>query len=81
MDKKLTGQQETFLDLFRILAAFFVVIGHSLGFYQLTVFQDDRYFCYWKEIGVVMLFLLSGFLLAYSTETKYNSGGIAIKFM
>lgn len=31
MDKKLTGQQETFLDLFRILAAFFVVIGHSLG--------------------------------------------------
>ncbi|MBR3149657.1 MAG: acyltransferase [Eubacterium sp.] len=68
--KKLNGYQQTFLDVFRIVAAFFVLLGHSFRYYGLTVFKDDTHFAYIQNMGVVMLFLLAGFLAAYSLSKK-----------
>ncbi len=67
---KLTGGQQIFMDFFRILAALFVVVGHSFSFYQITALKNQDYFPYIQNIGVVMLFLLSGFLTAYSLTAK-----------
>ncbi len=69
----LSGTQQTVLDLFRIIAALFVMLGHSFSFYQCTVFKDQTYFPYLQNIGVVLFFLLSGFLTAYSlNKNNYN---------
>lgn len=64
--KGLTGAQQSYLDVFRLLAALFVMVGHSFGYCQLTIFKDQQYFAYLQNIGVVMFFLLSGFLTAHS---------------
>ena len=63
--------QQTILDLFRITAAIFVLLGHSFSLYHCTIFKDQTYFPYLQNIGVVMFFLLSGFLTVYSLE-KHN---------
>lgn len=70
-DKRiLTGSQQTILDIFRIIAAMFVIVGHSFSFYEVTIFKDQTYFPYIQNIGVVMLFLLSGFLTTHSLSQK-----------
>lgn len=69
----LNGRQQTILDLFRIIAAAFVMVGHSFSFYHCTVFRDQTYFPYLQNIGVVLFFLLSGFLTAFSLEKKNNN--------
>ena len=69
-DNTLNGTQQTTLDLFRIVAAMFVLAGHSFSFYQITVFKDQTYFPYIQNIGVVMFFLLAGFLTAFSIARK-----------
>lgn len=66
----LNGTQKTTLDLIRIIAAMFVMLGHSFSYYQITVFKDQTYFPYIQNIGVVMFFLLSGFLTAFSITGK-----------
>ena len=70
MENELNGRQQTFLDLFRIFAAFSVMIGHSFSFYKLSAFRDQTYFPNIQDIGVVMLFMLSGFLSVYSLNAK-----------
>ena len=66
----LNGNQQTILDLFRIIAAMSVMVGHSFSFYHVTVFKDQTYFPYIQNIGVVIFFLLSGFLTAFSIAVK-----------
>ncbi len=56
MNKVLNGTQQTILDLFRIVAAMFVLVGHSFSFYQTTIFKDQTYFPYIQNIGVVVFF-------------------------
>ena len=46
--------------------------------YGLTFLKDQQVFPYIQNIGVVMLFLLSGFLLAYSLNGKSQSGDYTI---
>ena len=74
----LNGRQQTFLDIFRVTAALFVLFGHSFSVYGLTFLKDQQVFPYSQNIGVVMLFLLSGFLLAYSLDGKSQSGDYTI---
>lgn len=62
----LNGRQQTILDVFRITAALFVMVGHSFSFYGCTIFKDQTFFPYIQNIGVVIFFLLSGFLTAFS---------------
>ena len=63
------GQQE-YLDVFRILAAGMVLIGHSFAFYGVSLFKNQDHFAALQNIEVVMLFMLSGFLTAYSINQK-----------
>ena len=65
-DNKLNGRQQLILDIFRIVAAVFVIVGHSFSFYKCTVFKDEAFFPYLQNIGVVIFFLLSGFLTTFS---------------
>lgn len=72
---KLTDGQRAFLDYYRICAALFVVFGHSFSYYQLTVLKNQAHFPYIQNIGVIMFFLLSGFLTIHSlckSNTHYN---------
>lgn len=66
----LNGYQQTILDAFRIIAALFVMVGHSFSFYQVSVFKNEEHFPFIQNIGVVIFFLLAGFLTAYSLEKK-----------
>ena len=67
---KLNECQQNLLDIFRISAAFMVLIGHSFSFYQFTILKNEEYFPYIQNVGVVMFFLLSGFLSVYSIRKK-----------
>ena len=69
-NETLSVSQQKILDIFRITAAYFVLVGHSFSFYHLTIFKDQTYFMYLQNIGVVVFFLLSGFLMAYSLDNK-----------
>lgn len=73
MRNNLNGVQKTTLDVFRIMAALAVIVGHSFSFYDVTVFKDDNYFPYIQNIGVVIFFILSGFLSIYSLNIKSES--------
>lgn len=64
------GYQKTVLDIVRIIAAMMVLIGHILYLHQVTIFKDESVFPYIQFIGVVILFLLSGFLTAFSVSKK-----------
>ena len=66
----LNGSQQTFLDCFRIFAALLVLLGHAFLYAGLTIFQTEAYFPSLADTGVVLLFLLSGFLTAYTLERK-----------
>lgn len=58
------------LNLIRITAAWFVLLGHGLSLCSLTVFRNDAVFPYMQNIGVVLLFFISGFLNTHSNERK-----------
>ena len=72
-DYSLSEGQKTILDIFRITAALFVLFGHGFSFFQCTIFKDQSYFPYIQNIGVVLLFLISGFLTTYSLEKNNNN--------
>lgn len=58
------------IDILRIIAAYAVLFGHGFYFFSLTIFRDqDKFFCI-QKVGVVILFMLSGFLITLSLENK-----------
>lgn len=73
MDYSLRMGQKTILDIFRITAALFVLFGHGFSFFQCTLFKDQSYFPCFQNIGVVLFFLISGFLTTYSLEKNNNN--------
>ena len=72
-DYSLSEGQKTILDIFRITVALFVLFGHGFSFFQCTIFKDQSYFPYIQNIGVVLFFLISGFLTTYSLEKNNNN--------
>lgn len=58
------------LSVIRILSAFGVMIGHNFGFCKLTVFCTQDVFPFIQNIGVVFLFILAGFFMAFSMDEK-----------
>lgn len=70
MNKKLASGQQLLLDIYRITAALFVMVGHSFAYYKISVLKNQNVFPYIQNIGVVMFFLLSGFLTTYSLQCK-----------
>ena len=61
-----------FIDCIRVLAAQFVLWGHGFSFFSLSFLKDETYFPYIQNIGVVMLFMISGFLFSFSVRKRTN---------
>jgi len=67
---KLTRSSSVLLDLIRGVSAQFVVIGHLFSFYNIfSLGQHENRFLI-QNFGVVIFFILSGFLIAYSVDSK-----------
>ena len=62
---KLENGTRLYLDLIRIIAASFVLLGHSFYAYGIGALKDDAFFPPIQSIAVVFFFWLSGFLIAY----------------
>lgn len=58
------------LNIVRIVAAWMVLMGHCFFAFQKTVFKNQQMFPALQNCGFVVLFLLSGFLSAYSFRRK-----------
>lgn len=67
---KLNSGSSTFLNLARVIAAQFVVIGHLLSWLKIFPKLQPPFLPYMQGIGVVVFFILSGFLIPYSTVLK-----------
>lgn len=61
------------INILKIIAAQCVLIGHACSLYQVTVFKDNSWFPDIQNIAVVVLFVLSGYLTAYSVERRRNT--------
>lgn len=63
---KLTDASSYALDLIRVISAQIVLIGHAMSFYGVypNKFPDIQ------NIGVVIFFILSGFIISYTISSK-----------
>lgn len=71
----LSKSESTSLDLIRVLASQAVVLGHGLSFFGVFSFLHEPNFPWIQNIAVVIFFILSGFVIAYSTVLKSNKDG------
>ncbi|MEO6903513.1 MAG: acyltransferase [Bacteroidia bacterium] len=67
---KLKEGSSVILDLIRGVSAQLVVIGHGISFFGIFNFLHEPNFPWIQNIAVVIFFLLSGFLITYSTVSK-----------
>jgi peptidoglycan/LPS O-acetylase OafA/YrhL len=67
---KLNESSSTILDLIRGTSAQIVVIGHGISFFGIFTFLHEPNFPWMQNIAVLIFFLLSGFLITYSTVRK-----------
>lgn len=61
--KKLNSGSSTFLNLARVVSAQFVVIGHLIKGLAILPKIQPPYIPFLQGIGVVVFFILSGFLI------------------
>lgn len=71
---RLTEGNSVFLDLLRGVSAQAVVIGHALFFYGFTDLETSPDFFVMQGYAVLVFFILSGFLITYSTVNKLRRG-------
>lgn len=69
---KLTEGNSITLDLIRALSAQLVVIGHGISFFGIFKSFHQPNFPWVQNIAVLIFFILSGFLITYSTLRKTN---------
>jgi len=67
---KLSSGSSIVLDLIRGLSAQIVVIGHGISFFGIFTFLHEPNFPWMQNIAVLIFFLLSGYLITYSTVRK-----------
>lgn len=70
----MSNSNSFFIDFVRVLAAQFVLLGHSFSFFSVSFLKDQTYFPYIQNIGVVLLFALSGFLFSYTCKRRGGYG-------
>jgi len=58
------------LDLIRGVSAQIVVVGHGISFFGIFTFLHEPNVPWMQNIAVLIFFLLSGFLISYSTVRK-----------
>lgn len=76
---KLSENASISLDFIRVTAIFMVVIGHGITFMGIFPFLYYPNVPWMQNIGVVVFFLLSGFLITYSLFTKRNNSDYTFK--
>ena len=69
-DYKLTESNSIFLDLIRGLSSQLVVVGHGISFFGIFTSFHQPNFPWIQNIAVLIFFILSGFLISYSTFRK-----------
>jgi peptidoglycan/LPS O-acetylase OafA/YrhL len=67
--KKLTDPQTLYLDFIRTIAAMSVLFGHAAIMFQSGGFLEKANF---HAAGVIIFFLMSGFLISYSVFTRQD---------
>ena len=67
---KLKEGSSVILDFIRGASAQVVVIGHGISFFGIFTFLHEPNFPWMQNIAVLIFFLLSGFLIPYSTIRK-----------
>lgn len=74
MNMKLSNRESICLDLIRAVASQAVVIGHGIGFFGILKFLHEPNFPWMQNIAVVVFFIISGFVITYSTIVKCKVG-------
>ena len=69
---KLTEGNSITLDLIRGISAQLVVVGHGISFFGIFKSLHQPNFPWMQNIAVLIFFILSGFLITYSTLRKTN---------
>jgi peptidoglycan/LPS O-acetylase OafA/YrhL len=69
---RLTEGASVILDLIRGITAQLVVFGHGIAFFGVFRVLHEPNFPWIQNIGVLIFFILSGFLITYSTINKIN---------
>jgi len=78
---KLTQGSSVLLDLIRGVSAQIVVIGHGISFFGIFKFLHQPNFPWMQNIAVLVFFLLSGFLISYTTvRKKLNLDNYSFKY-
>ncbi len=67
---KLTNSSSIALDLIRACSSQIVLIGHSLSFFEIVTSNDEKNNLLIQNFGVLIFYILSGFLISYSTFNK-----------
>ncbi len=70
---KLSSDSSLFLHVLRTVAAQAVLVGHGLSFFKIYPHAGTVTPRYMQNVGVVVFFILSGFLITYSTVEKSRS--------
>jgi peptidoglycan/LPS O-acetylase OafA/YrhL len=71
----LTQGSSVVLDLIRGVSAQLVVVGHGISYFGIASFLHEPNTPWMQNVAVLVFFLLSGFLITYSTVRKVASGG------
>lgn len=69
---KISSLSSFYLDLVRIISVQMVVFGHGITICSILLFLQPPNFVYIQNVAVVIFFLLSGFLITYSTMNKIS---------
>jgi peptidoglycan/LPS O-acetylase OafA/YrhL len=72
----LTSSQSTYLDFVRAAAAFLVLIGHSAQFFWM---KSPITAIPLQNAGVMIFFLISGFLISYTVFSKWSNPNYTFK--
>jgi len=77
---KLKEGSSIILDFIRGVSAQVVVIGHGISFFGIFTFLHEPNFPWMQNIAVLIFFLLSGFLISYSTIRKTSSNNYSFSY-
>ncbi|MEM6162035.1 acyltransferase [Erwinia sp. P6884] len=72
---KLSKRESLGLDFIRALASLAVVIGHGISYFGIFKFLHQPNIPWMQNIAVVVFFILSGFVITYSTKLKSATVG------
>ncbi|WP_252179579.1 acyltransferase [Endozoicomonas sp. 4G] len=73
--RHLSKEESASLDFLRAISALLVVIGHGISFCGILTSLHQPNAPWMQNIAVVIFFILSGFLIAYSLAGKRNNNG------